>query len=108
MLGSLRAGGEVPPDIKDLLYRCSKYRNCIVHCDGVIDERLIKALPVFESVRGSRLGITASETRKFIYAVSWYLLEIQRQILPPGFPRRAALDQEQSIYMNLLASDDTD
>lgn len=103
-LKSLGLGGGVHQRVRDALYDCSNYRNCIVHNDGIIDHALVTAIPVFESVKGTRLGITPKDARRFLYAAFWYMLEIQRRIVPDDFDGLTILRSEQAQYLDWLDS----
>ena len=44
VLKSLGLGGPVDDSVREAIFRCAQYRNCIVHHDGVIDGQLAGAL----------------------------------------------------------------
>ena len=52
------------------------------------------------------MGITASETRRFVYAVSWYMMEIQQRILSEEFPRHVEIEAEKTRFLALIKNDD--
>jgi hypothetical protein len=108
LLALVGASGQVDEKVKHLLFLCSKYRNCIAHSDGRIDRPLIEAVPAFEGSLGNRLGITSNETRRFIYSGAWYMLEVQRRILPDSFPRLTALVDEIAQLRQLIDRDSKD
>lgn len=96
----------VEKSVKDNLFYCNKYRNCIAHSCGIIDKALADAIPAFEQSVGNRLGVMAHENRAFIYSICWYFGEIQSRILPDDFPHKDRITAEQQEMLKLLASDD--
>lgn len=104
MLQILDLGGAVNTGVKNALFELSKYRNCIVHSDGIIDTDLCTAIPVFRNVKGTRLGVTAKEARQFLFAILWYFIEIQRRLLPTDFAGLPNLLKEQDNYLERMAN----
>lgn len=99
VLSGLGYGGPVDDRVRHALYHCSKLRNCIVHNDGIVDRQLVAGCPWWKGTEGTRVGITAQMSQKHLYAVCWYMMEVQRRILPPDFERMDKLVQEQASYI---------
>lgn len=106
MLSSLGYGGPVNDDVRDALFHCSKLRNCIAHSDGIVDRNLVSACPWWKGTEGTRVGITASRSRKHFRAICWYMMEIQRRILPPDFERMPELLDEQRVHLEGVTKDE--
>ncbi len=105
VLSALGYGGPVEDKVRDALYRCSRLRNCIVHNDGIVDKKLVDGCPWLAGTEGTRVGITAAMSHKHLYAVFWYMMEIQRRLLPPNIDRRDELVEEQASYIKMIESD---
>ena len=95
VLNALGFGGPVNGRVRDTLYHCSKLRNCIVHNDGIVDKQLVDACPWWRGTEGTRVGITAVMSQKHLFAVCWYMMEVQRRVLPGNFGGMAKLIEEQ-------------
>ncbi|MDB5323905.1 MAG: hypothetical protein JWN40_5536 [Phycisphaerales bacterium] len=95
VLSSLGYAGPIDDRVRDALYHCSKLRNCIVHNDGVVDRDLVAGCPWWKGAEGTRVGITAGMSHKHFYAVCWYMMEIERRVLPSDFERMPQLLDEQ-------------
>ncbi len=95
-------GGPVNKQVRDALFHCSKLRNCIAHNDGIVDRQLVKACPWWEGTEGTRVGITAVMSQKHLYAACWYMMEVQRRILPADFERMDQLIEEQQSYVESI------
>lgn len=104
VLSMLGYGGPVDDGVRDALFHCSKLRNCIAHNDGIVDRNLIEACPWWKGTEGTRVGITASMLRKQFYAICWYMLEIERRVLPPSFERLPQLLAEQQKHLSEMAN----
>ena len=102
VLKSLGYGGPVNGHVRKTLYHCSKLRNCIAHNDGIVDSDLVDACPCWKGTEGTRVGITAVMSQKHLYAVSWYMMEVQRRVLPPNFERMDKLIEEQNSYVTSI------
>jgi hypothetical protein len=103
VLSSLGYGGPVEDKVRDALYHCSRLRNCIAHNDGIVDRNLVAGCPWWKGTEGTRVGITSGMSRKHFYAVCWYMMEIERRILPPDFERMPQLLDEQRSYINAIS-----
>ncbi len=102
VLSLLGYGGPVNKQVRDALFHCSKLRNCIAHNDGIVDRQLVKACPWWKGTEGTRVGITAAMSHKHLYAACWYMMEVQRRILPPDFDRMDKLVEEQEAYIDSI------
>ncbi len=102
VLSLLGYGGPVNKQVRDALFHCSKLRNCIAHNDGIVDRQLVKACPWWKGTEGTRVGITAAMSQKHFYATCWYMMEVQRRILPPDFERMDKLVEEQESYIDCI------
>ena len=105
VLSALGYGGPVEDKVRDALYHCSRLRNCIVHNDGIVDKKLVDGCPSWGGTEGTRICITAVMSQKHLYAVCWYMMEIQRRILPPNFDQMDKLVEEQASYIKNIESD---
>jgi|SRR5882724_5383946 len=103
VLSLLGYGGAVEETVREALYHCSKLRNCIVHNDGIVDRDLIAGCSWWKGTEGTRVGITASMSHKHFYAVCWYMMEIERRVLPPDFERMPKLMEDQRGFLGALA-----
>ena len=104
VLSSLGCGGPVDKQVRDALFHCSRLRNCIVHNDGIVDRKLVTACPSWKGTEGTRVGVTALMSQKHLYAACWYVMEIQRRILPTDFERMDKLVEEQKSYIQSIQS----
>ena len=95
-------GGPVDKRVRDALFHCSKLRNCIAHNDGIVDRQLVTACPCWSGREGTRVGITAAMSTKHFYAVYWYMLEVERRIVPPDLKGRAQLIADQKSYLRRI------
>jgi len=102
VLSLLGYGGPVNKQVRDALFHCNKLRNCIAHNDGIVDRHLVKACPWWKGAEGRRIGITAAMSQKHFYAACWYMMEVQRRILPPDFERMDKLVEEQQSYIDII------
>lgn len=102
VLSSLGYGGPVDDQVRNGLFHCSKLRNCIVHNDGIVDRDLLTACPRWRGTAGTRIGITASMSRKHFYAICWYMMEVERRLLPSNFERMPQLLDEQRAYLEAM------
>lgn len=75
VLECLGLGGGVHDAVRDELFTCSKYRNCLVHRDGFIDRRLAESVPIFAPMVGTRLGVQTRDLRRFLSSSNWFMLE---------------------------------
>ncbi|QDT45434.1 hypothetical protein Pan241w_55540 [Gimesia alba] len=105
VLSSLGYDGPVDDTVRDELYHLSRLRNCIAHNDGIVDKKLIGGCPWWKGNEGTRVGITAAMARKFLYAVSWYMLEVERRALPSNFDHLDKLEKKQTEYLQELNSE---
>jgi len=99
VLSALGYGGPVHAKVRDVLYHCSKLRNCIAHNDGIVDRQLVASCPWWKGTEGTRVGITAAMSQKHLYCVGWYMMEVQRRILPPDCEQMERLVEEQTSYI---------
>lgn len=102
VLSALGYGGPVNRQVRDALFHCNKLRNCIAHNDGIVDRHLVTACPWWKGTEGTRVGITAVMSQKHLYAVCWYMMEVQRRILPADFERADELVKEQKSYIESI------
>ena len=98
VLSALGYGGPVDKKVRYHLHHMSNLRNCIVHNDGVVDKKLVEACPWWAGTEGTRVGITAKMSHKHLFAVCWYMMEIQRRVLPSDFEHMAKLVEEMESY----------
>jgi len=99
VLDALGCGGPVHDRVRKELFHCSKLRNCIVHNDGIVDAQLVRSCPWWHGTEETRIGITATMSQKHLFAVCWYMMEIQRRLLPAGFEGLDNLTVEQESYI---------
>jgi hypothetical protein len=104
VLDSLGYGGPVDATVRDEIYHLNRLRNCIVHNDGIVDRQLVKTCPWWKGTEGTRVGITAAMSRKFLFAISWYMMEVERRMLPPDFDRLDKLEEEKKHFLAELAA----
>jgi hypothetical protein len=102
VLGALGYGGPVHDVVRRELFHCSKLRNCIVHNDAIVDSQLVKACPWWAGTESTRAGITSQMSQKHLYAVCWYMMEIQRRVLPSDFPQMDKLREEQQSCIQII------
>lgn len=108
VLEVLELGGAINESVKNELFTLSKYRNCIMHSDSVIDVKLVECIPVLSSNLGARLGITHIEARRFLFACLWYVMEIQRRFATRlGDVVPAQFIEEQSRFLESMRECDT-
>lgn len=66
-------GGEVPPNIKNTLFKVNLLRNVIAHKGGRVDEQFNEAWPGYPVRQGGRIGVSheqyvAGEAAMFLYS----------------------------------------
>ena len=102
VLSLLGYGGPVNNYVRDALFHCSKLRNCIAHNDGIVDRQLVDACPCWNGTEGTRVGITAAMSQKHLFAACWYMLEVERRILPSDLEGMDKLLEEQRSYVERI------
>lgn len=79
LLSRLGLGGPVAPPVREILLELAEVRHCIVHRDGIADQKLIDACPWLGLKRGDALPATMSRFWLYRTAVYWYVMELARR-----------------------------
>ncbi len=105
LFGALGYGGPVFDHAKSAIFRLANYRNCIVHSGGIVDVKLVEALPDLEDKLGKQLAVTVVELRQFLLSAFWYMNEVHRRVASKFDVTLIGLEDEQARSEAMIKSE---
>ena len=80
LLATVGFSGPVDRDIRDTLYELYQLRNVIMHQGGFADSRSVAACPRLGLEKGQKIKISSAEYRRYMDAVSEYVLIVINRV----------------------------